>query len=193
MKETIPVASCEALVQLKTALRKNRRDAHHRYFQIATVTPEGQPKNRTVVFRGFGADDTSLLVITDSRSEKIVELEQNASAEIAWYFTRTREQFRISALTTCVDYRCHSMEDSALRDQVWQQLSEAARAQFFWPGPGLPFDTGTTAAVTDEAPDTFALLKLSPVAIDHLVLSKVQTRRRSQLQDGRWHEHWVNP
>ena len=50
MKETIPVASCEALVQLKTALRKNRRDANHRYFQIATVTPEGQPKNRTVVF-----------------------------------------------------------------------------------------------------------------------------------------------
>jgi len=189
----MPVASCEALVQLKTALRKNRRDAHHRYFQMATVTPEGHPKNRTVVFRGFSADDASLLVITDSRSEKIVELGQNASAEIAWYFTRTREQFRISALTTCVDYRCHSVEDSVLRDQVWQQLSEAARAQFFWPGPGLPLDTGTTAAVTDAAPDTFAVLKLSPVAIDHLVLSKVQTRRRSQLQDGRWHEHWVNP
>jgi pyridoxamine 5'-phosphate oxidase len=193
MNKMTPDASCEALAELKTALRKNRRDAHHRYFQMATVTAEGHPRNRTVVFRGFGADDASLLVITDCRSEKIVELRQNAATEVAWYFTRTREQFRISAVTTCVDYRCQSEEDSALREQVWQQLSEAARAQFFWPGPGLPLDAGTTAAVTDEAPDTFALLKLSPVAIDHLVLSKVQTRRRSQLTDGRWHEHWINP
>ena len=193
MKETIPVASCEALVQLKTALRKNRRDAHHRYFQMATVTAEGHPKNRTVVFRGFGADDTSLLVITDRRSEKIVELEQNAAVEVAWYFTRTREQFRISAVTTCVDYRGQSKEDLALREQVWQQLSEAARAQFFWRSPGRPLDTGAAAAITDAPPETFALLKLNPVAIDHLVLSKVQTRRLSQLKDGRWHEHWVNP
>ena len=193
MNETTPNASCEALAQLKTALRKNRRDAHHRYFQMATVTAEGHPKNRTVVFRGFGVDDVSLLVITDSRSEKIVELKQNASVEVAWYFTRTSEQFRISAVTTCVDYRCQSEEDSALREQVWQQLSEAARAQFFWRSPGRPVDTGTIAPVTVTPPETFALLKLTPVAIDHLVLSKVQTRRRSQLKDGRWHEHWVNP
>ena len=110
MNEMTPNASCEALVQLKAALRKNRRDAHHRYFQMATVTAEGHPKNRTVVFRGFCADDTSLLVITDRRSEKIVELEQNAAVEVAWYFTRTREQFRISAVTTCVDYRGRSVK-----------------------------------------------------------------------------------
>jgi PPOX class probable FMN-dependent enzyme len=193
MNKMTPNASCEALAQLKTALRKNRRDAHHRYFQMATVAAEGHPKNRTVVFRGFGVDDVSLLVITDLRSEKIVELKQNASVEVAWYFTRTREQFRISAVTTCVDYRCQAEEDSALREQVWQQLSEAARAQFFWRSPGRPVDTGVAAAITDAPPETFALLKLNPVAIDHLVLSKVQTRRRSQLKDGHWYEHWVNP
>jgi PPOX class probable FMN-dependent enzyme len=193
MKETAPVAPCEALAQLKIALRKNRRHPHYRYFQMATVTPEGAPRNRTVVFRGFAPDDAALLVITDSRSEKIVELAQNAMAEVAWYFTETREQFRIRALATCVSEGAPSAEDVALRVQVWQQLSDAARAQFFWPSPGLPLGTGTAQAITEAVPESFTVLKLSPIVIDHLVLSKVQTRRRSRIISERWCEEWINP
>ncbi|MDB2351855.1 pyridoxamine 5'-phosphate oxidase family protein [Luminiphilus sp.] len=194
MTETAPSAPpCEALAHLKTALRKNRRHAHHRYFQLASVTAEGYPRNRTVVFRGFATDDQTLLVITDSRSDKVAEFAQNGAAEIAWYFTETREQFRIRAVTSCISDSTGSTEDAALREQVWRQLSDAARAQFFWRSPGLALGAGTTLVTTEAVPETFALLKLSPVAIDHLVLSKVQTRRHSQLIDNHWHEQWINP
>lgn len=38
---------------LSRAIHLNRSQAHHRFLQLATVTPGGQPRNRTVVFRGF--------------------------------------------------------------------------------------------------------------------------------------------
>ncbi|MEO1006929.1 MAG: pyridoxamine 5'-phosphate oxidase, partial [Cyanobacteria bacterium J06638_38] len=37
---------------LSGAIHRNRSQPHSRYFQLATVTPEGYPANRTVVFRG---------------------------------------------------------------------------------------------------------------------------------------------
>jgi pyridoxamine 5'-phosphate oxidase len=38
---------------LSRALYRNRNLPYCRYLQLATVRPNGQPANRTVVFRGF--------------------------------------------------------------------------------------------------------------------------------------------
>ena len=58
------------LQDLEKAIKRNKRDAHNRYFQLATVDCERLPRVRTVVFRGFGDQTGALLFITDSRSEK---------------------------------------------------------------------------------------------------------------------------
>ena len=81
---------------LSTAIHHNRSKTYSHYFQLATVTPEGYPRNRTLVFRGFVEDaSSSLKMITDLRSGKIQDIEKQAMGEICWYFTKTREQFRI--------------------------------------------------------------------------------------------------
>jgi len=89
--------------RLTRALHSNRSRRESRYFQLATVTPEGQPANRTLVFRGFRDNTNELQMVTDARSEKIRDLEQQPQGEICWYFTKSREQFRfqgeISLLT----------------------------------------------------------------------------------------------
>ncbi|NES70384.1 MAG: pyridoxamine 5'-phosphate oxidase, partial [Okeania sp. SIO2D1] len=49
---------------LSRALHRNRSLSYARYLQLATVTAEGQPKNRTIVFRGFLEETNHLKFIT---------------------------------------------------------------------------------------------------------------------------------
>ena len=58
------------LVALRKAIAKNRRDAHNRYLQLATVRQDGTPAVRTLVFRSLQEDLAAVVMITDSRREK---------------------------------------------------------------------------------------------------------------------------
>ena len=53
---------------LQQSLRRNEKVRHSRYFQIATVRPDGRPANRTVVYRGFLWDTDAITFVTDIRS-----------------------------------------------------------------------------------------------------------------------------
>lgn len=173
---------------LSHALRRNRRDAHHRYMQLASLGTDGRPANRTVVFRGFSEDDQRLQVATDARSEKVAQLAARGSVEVCWYFTRSREQFRIRG-----EAALHAAGPARLR--LWSKLSEAARAQFFWPDPGLPLGEGDKVTqLGNGPPDSFVLLEIAPSRVDHLQLAAdPQQRFLSELRDSRWESHAVNP
>ncbi|NES21645.1 MAG: pyridoxamine 5'-phosphate oxidase [Symploca sp. SIO3E6] len=124
---------------LSGALHRNRSEPFSRYFQLATVTPEGYPSNRTVVFRGFlEGDRSSLKIITDIRSAKIQDIERQAMGEICWYFTKTREQFRIQGVLRLVKAQDQDADLLKARKITWQKISDAARSQFAWATPGQP-------------------------------------------------------
>lgn len=179
--------------RLKKSIAKNKRDAHNRYFQLATVAGDGTPRVRMVVFRGFSDDGLSLSIITDTRSQKISELASCSSVEIGWYFTHTREQYRFrcdSKIYTAAD---DSQDALDKRERVWSALSEAAKEQFFWITPGVPEGTGDALSFTKTPPDTFAVIVFEPHSVDHLVLAKQQTRTRSERVDAGWSEQALNP
>jgi pyridoxamine 5'-phosphate oxidase len=46
------------------ALHHDRAKPHSRYVQLATISPEGLPTNRTVVFRGFLTETNQLQFIS---------------------------------------------------------------------------------------------------------------------------------
>jgi len=83
---------------LSSALHKNRSLPYARYFQLATVRANGHPANRTVVFRGFLEDTDQLKIITDSRSQKVDQIDQHSWGEACGYFPKTREKFRLAGL-----------------------------------------------------------------------------------------------
>lgn len=56
-----------------------------RYVSLATLTVDGRPSVRTVVYRG--QYEGKLQVATDVRSGKIAGLRRHCWAEICWYFT----------------------------------------------------------------------------------------------------------
>ena len=185
---------------LSSAIHRNRSKPYSRYFQLATVTPEGCPSNRTVVFRGFLEDDrSSLKIITDVRSAKIQDIERQAMGEICWYFTETREQFRIQGVLRLVKAQDEDSDLLKARKITWHNLSDAARSQFAWADPGQPATDKSAFDVESPDPnlplDTFCLLLLVPQKVDHLQLrGDPQQRCIYQLEIATtWSSQLVNP
>lgn len=184
---------------LASAIHRNRSQPFSRYLQLATVTPEGYPTNRTVVFRGFLDDELNRLkIITDARSAKIRDIKDRPLAEACWYFTKTREQFRIAGELYLVTAEETNSELQQARHHTWHDLSDSARSQFAWPEPAKPvvndamFDVQTP---DENAPlDNFCLLLLTPTKVDRLQLkTSPQQRCLYFLQDRNWTTQQVNP
>jgi pyridoxamine 5'-phosphate oxidase len=187
-------------VFLAKALHANRSVPSCRYPQLATLGTGGRPANRTVVFRGFAAHTNRLQFITDARSAKASHISQNPAAELCWYFSHTREQFRFAGDLILVGEQFPDLELQSCRRQLWQQLSDAARLQFTWPAPGAerhpaqPFPTTMPSQV--EPLPHFCLLLLVPIAVDHLCLRGDPQDRWSFRRDassGEWGVRAINP
>ncbi|WP_414618722.1 Npun_F5749 family FMN-dependent PPOX-type flavoprotein [Calothrix sp. CCY 0018] len=184
---------------LANALKKNRSQPHSRYFQLATVRSDGIPANRTVVFRGFIEDTNKLKIITDTRSEKITEIQNQSSGEICWYFTNSREQFRIAGKIIIIDANHQDSELQRARQSTWQELSDNARIQFAWAHPREP--RANPEAFSPQQPsevkplDNFCLLLFEPVKVDHLRLRGEPQNRTIYIRDetGVWNVKEVNP
>jgi PPOX class probable FMN-dependent enzyme len=179
---------------LRTAIKRNRRDAHNRYLQLATLREDGTPAVRTLVFRGLSDDAAELHMVTDQRSAKIDEIVVRPASEICWYFSHSREQFRLRGE---LQLDAADAPGQALRRSLWESLSEAAKEQFYWPCPAQPL--GESPEAIDEPgegpPSTFCALTLRIAAVDHLLLRGQPQRRWISRCDetGTWKSEAVNP
>ena len=96
------------LQKLKRAIRGNRRDAHNRYLQFATLGLDGKPRARMVVFRGFSPSKASFFIITDARSDKVKELDSSINLIIK---TKCPEKWIIKDLETGQSYRANGQTE----------------------------------------------------------------------------------
>ncbi|BAQ66169.1 Npun_F5749 family FMN-dependent PPOX-type flavoprotein [Geminocystis sp. NIES-3709] len=184
---------------LQKALHKNRSNISSRYFSFATVTKEGYPTNRMVVFRGFLANSNNIEIITDIRSEKFTHLMNNPYGEICWYFAKTREQFRISGTVKLIikNYPDEFLLDE--RQKLWEKLSITGKEQFYWANPKELLIENTPIKninIDSQKPiDNFCLLLLNPDKVDHLEL-RGNPQNRS-IYERNIHNEWtvkqVNP
>ena len=184
---------------LAKALHKNQSLTYARYLQLATVTPEGQPTNRTIVFRGFLQQTNQLKFITDIRSQKVEQIEQHPRGEVCWYFPKTREQFRLGGKLTLVKVDNPHPKLVKARETTWQEISDNARQQFTWPNPG---ETRVQASAFELPPPNsanplfnFCLLLLDPTKVEHLELrGEPQNRWLYQTDIYRtWSTQAINP
>ncbi|MBD1914655.1 MULTISPECIES: Npun_F5749 family FMN-dependent PPOX-type flavoprotein [Cyanophyceae] len=182
---------------LARALHRNRSRPYSRYFQLATITPTGRPANRTVVFRGWLPDSNTLTLITDQRSAKVADITAHPWAEACWYFTDTREQFRLAGSIQVVTAEA----DPALfqaRQNSWEVLSDNARQQFYWPHPAQSRTAEADFSPREihvMPPAEFCLVLLHPDQVDHLELRGEPQNRTlyDQQPDGTWQVTVVNP
>lgn len=140
---------------LKDIIVKNKRVVESKYITFTTLGGDSWPSARTVVFRGFHIQDdkTYLKFISDSRSQKITDLERCNKVELCWYLTKDKDQFRIKGYGTSIGITTEDSRASKLRVQLWNGLSDGARAPFFFPGnPGdLVEEKGKVTSSTDTS------------------------------------------
>ncbi len=195
--EHVNVAPWRSL--LTGALHRNRSLVYARYLQLATVRSDGRPANRTVVFRGFYEPMNQLQFVSDRRGEKISQIADCSWGEACWYFPKTREQFRLLGELKIIDIDNPDLQLSQLRQTLWQQLSEVARSQFYWPDPAAPKAESNAfeppQPIPQQPPETFCVLLLQPHQVDHLELRKTpQNRYRYYYDpDKGWLIESVNP
>ena len=125
--------------RLARSLHINRSQMHSKYYQVASVDPSARPKNRTMVFRGFLQGTQNLLSVTDLRSEKISEWQGDGKLhfEICWYFTGSREQYRVAGEVALISNSIKSsyqefgeQTKTSLIKQQWSNLSDKAKEPF---------------------------------------------------------------
>ncbi|MEA5463371.1 Npun_F5749 family FMN-dependent PPOX-type flavoprotein [Leptothoe sp. PORK10 BA2] len=178
---------------LARPLHRNRARVYCRYLQLATINVYGKPSNRTVVFRGFVGE--ALQMVTDGRSEKVHQVQITPWAEACWYFTVTREQFRIAGKLTLLN---GDNDGDSIRLKAWQALSANGRQQFYWPAPGQSKDKtiASTNSIesTEQPPDSFNVLLLVPDRVDHLALrGQPHARCIYEYTPHEWTVQEVNP
>jgi pyridoxamine 5'-phosphate oxidase len=208
--------------RLARSLHINRSQVHAKYYQVASVCPVGRPKNRTMVFRGFLANSQSLLSVSDTRSEKIAQWQGKFKShfEICWYFSGSREQYRLSGEVALLSHSLDLSYTQAvlgqqtkqnLLKQQWSNLSANARQAFYSSSPKAPFDENTILSNpakeqltqgkkpeeidigSSQISDNFCVVIFIPDTVDYLNLkSKPQERCLYDIQDD-WKERWVNP
>lgn len=180
--------------ELESAIQNNAETLHTRFFQLATVDRNLAPACRTVVFRGFMDKTNALIAHTDVRSEKILHLRNNAQAEVCWYFSDTREQFRLTSKITLITREERHGAD--IRSIHWQALSNKAQASYALatPGSAIVIEHEQSARPNNCSPpgskpsENFALLLITPFSVDHLLLtpSPLQRTLYREQQDGYW-------
>ena len=137
---------------IEKSIKKSRRIKGGNYVQISTVEKcivneeiVYKPRNRTVVFRGFtksnedSASNIALKMITDSRSNKVKQINENEFGEMVWWFPASSEQFRLQGKYSLITSKIADSWWQNERLETWKKLSAPAKSQFFWPQPGVEY------------------------------------------------------
>lgn len=177
---------------VRGARQREGRAAGATWLQLATTAPDGTPRVRTLVFRGWSPSG-ELELLTDVRSEKPSQLFSQPRVELCWLFRKAREQFRLRGSAVLISAK---QDQEALQDH-WQRLSPSARMVWAWPSPGRPFHSEGPwpQQVADEEPVSahFLIMRIGLDRVEQLDLKPHPHQRRCwDLQDG-WREQRLNP
>lgn len=162
----------------------------HSLATLATVDAAGEPRARTVIVRQLDERAGSLWITTDGRSQKVAQLARQPIAELVVWTPHERQQFRLHGPIRLV-------RSGPERVEIWQSMSDAARATFAWPNPGQPRRPGEVflsgVPATAEPPADFTLLVLEPTEVETLELNEHPHARRRWRKQGDWHVERLNP
>ncbi|MCW8092022.1 pyridoxamine 5'-phosphate oxidase family protein [Alteromonas sp. ASW11-130] len=179
--------------KLNHSIDKTKNDPSSRFFQLATVDKFGCPHNRTVVMRHFHSEKGLIEIVSDRRSEKFEQLKFNSSVAICWYFSETREQYRMQCRTTLT---CATADKSKLARE-WSLLSHDLQVQFFGPPPGSPLSSYGEWRNQDRAnpPANFAIVNFFIETVDYLNVAESPHLRMKFFSDpqARWQTEQITP
>ncbi len=153
-----------ALATLERAVRDHGGELRH--VQLATVSPDGRPRLRTLVLRGFASAPACLEVHSDARAGKVRDIDRASQVSLLAWSPAERLQLRFEGAA-----RLHRGDDVARAR--WDGLSPNARNAY-----GLRATPGSEIADPADQPhlppheqfQQFTVILISPASVDVLRL-----------------------
>ena len=171
---------------LKSSRKKEGKSPSNRWIQLATVSEENEPRLRTVVFRGWHKD-SSMIIFTDRRSDKIEHLKSNPNAEILWLFLKSKSQYRFKG-------KIRELTDNK---NYWDTLSEKSKFSWFWGTPGekiIPkFKSSHEILPNPPRSENFMVLNFEINSVDLLKLEQPIHKRYLWQKMNKWEKTEINP
>ena len=171
--------------ELKASQFKEGKLSSNRWIQLANISINNQPRVRTVVFRGW-LDNSTMLIYTDKRSQKYIDLETNNNIEVLWLFFKTKSQYRFKGKVT----------ELKENDKYWDNLFDRSKDQWFWPSPGKKIDRENSISYKNNKlskPNNFSVLKINIDEVDLLKLEQPVHKRYIWKKIDKWNCIEVNP
>ncbi len=171
---------------LKSFREKEGKSPSNRWVQLATVNDKNEPRLRTVVFRGWKTE-SSMLIYTDNRSEKIEHLKSNPNGEILWFFLKTKSQYRFKG-------KISELSDNK---NYWDTLTEKSKSSWFWGSPGKKINTkfqyDYEIVSNPTKSENFVVLNFEIDSVDLLKLEKPIHKRYLWEKLKKWEKTEINP
>ena len=172
--------------ELKAARKKEGKLPSSRWFQLCTINGNNEPRLRTVVFRGWHTE-SSILIFTDNRSEKIAHLKLNSNAEVLWLFFKSKSQFRFKG-------KINELNENM---KYWDTLSDRAKSTWFWQHPGKKINNNIQPSQIIYSnlnkPESFVVLEFKIYAVDLLKLINPIHKRYVWDKENDWEKVEINP
>ncbi len=160
---------------------------------VGIISGKASANVRSVVVRQV-MDDGTLLITSDARSDKNVQLRENPSASAVFWFPSQRKQVVVNGEIHILD----ALDSTGVRDRAWRESSDTSRALFFWPpcGKTRKDEDFFCSAIKEDAaiPESFEVLLLKPACVEALDVSAwPHVRIRWERKASVWQATAVNP
>ncbi|MBR0653743.1 pyridoxamine 5'-phosphate oxidase family protein [Plastoroseomonas arctica] len=138
---------------------------------LASIGPDGAPRIRTLVLRGFDAPTRTLRVHSDRRSGKAMEIAADPRVAVHAYDAGAQVQLRLGGTATL-----HA--EDAIADAAWATSTDNARLVYTTAlPPGAAIPTPTLPSALSDGREHFAVLVLRFDALEWLWLCADGHRR----------------
>ncbi len=152
--------------QLKNELINGTVKKGHpfRYFSLATVSPNNEPRLRTVVLRKV-TTDLELLFYTDRRSNKVDQLATNNNIAALFYHPKKLLQLQITGKTTFIN-------DGQTLKSIWNGIPLNSRKDYTTAdAPGSLLNNPDQVDYLTDG-NHFCVVKIIPSSIEYLRLKR---------------------
>lgn len=157
-----------------------------RYFTLATVGLDQVARLRTILLRKV-TDELQLTFYTDSRSKKMIHLQENKKVGLLFYNPKNMMQIRIEGLAKVV-------KDEKIKENYWDDVKKNSRKDYMStsaPGTILK-DPNKLEYLYDE--DHFCIVEITPFKIEYLKLkSPNHIRVRFSWEVDFWESEFLVP
>ncbi|MBT8290747.1 MAG: pyridoxamine 5'-phosphate oxidase family protein [Muriicola sp.] len=176
------------LEEIKSELQRAASEKDHpfRYFTLATVGLERVARLRTVVLRKF-EKDLKLIFYTDSRSKKMIHLQENKNVGLLFYDPQTLTQIRMEGIANVI-------QDKEAIAKAWDEIELKARKDYTTVStPGTSLDSPDQLDYLDDE-DHFCIIEVIPFKVEYLQLKRPNHIRVNFSREvNRWEGEFIVP